>query len=43
MKNIYEIVEDRQQEPNEEEREKEASAFKLIKKTQPGVDSEGRW
>jgi len=42
-KTEYEIVEDRQQEPNEEEREKEASAFKLIKKTQPRVDSEGRW
>lgn len=42
-KTEYEIVEDRQQEAKEEEREKEASQFKLIKKTQPGVDSEGRW
>jgi len=42
-KTEYEIVEDRHQEPKEEEREKEASQFKLIKKTQPGVDSEGRW
>ena len=40
----HEIVEDRSAEERpEQEVNKEENAVKLIKKQQPGVDSEGRW
>ncbi len=43
-KTEYEIAEDRKEdERSEQEKEKEESSMKLIKKQQPGVDTEARW
>ena len=43
-KTTYEIAEDRKEDDRaEEDKEKEDHQAKLIKKTKPGVDSEGRY
>jgi IS5 family transposase len=43
-KTTYEIAEDRKEdERSDEEKNKEERYFKLIKKTEPGVDTDARW
>lgn len=43
-KTTYEIAEDRKEDQrDEQEKQKEENQYKLIRKEQPGVDSEARW